>query len=64
MNEILLSVREAAALLSVTRLRLLRWARSGYVPSVVLPDCEFRFLRSDLEKWASELPKWSKGGEA
>jgi excisionase family DNA binding protein len=47
-DEILLTDYETAEQLRISRNKLLRLARAGKVPHVLLPDGEFRFRRSDL----------------
>ena len=42
---------EAAQLIRMPPARLLRLAREGRVPCVVLPDQEIRFVESDLWDW-------------
>jgi excisionase family DNA binding protein len=50
-DEILLTDSEAAELLRILRTRLVKLARRGIVPHVLLPDGEIRFSRSDLVEW-------------
>lgn len=52
-NEILLTDGEAAKLLRILRTRLVRMARAGKVPSIILPDGEIRFSRADLIEWVA-----------
>jgi excisionase family DNA binding protein len=52
-TEILLTDSEAATLLRILRTRLLRLARRGEVPHVLLPDGEIRFRRADLVAWVA-----------
>ena len=52
-DEILLTGLEAAFLLRIPRSRLVRLARAGTVPHVLLPDGQIRFRRADLEAWAA-----------
>ena len=47
----LLTTAEAAQRLAVLPARLLRWAKAGRVPCVVLPDGEPRFSPADLDAW-------------
>jgi hypothetical protein len=42
---------EAARILRMPRLRLLRLAKAGDVPSIRLPDGEYRFVQADLWAW-------------
>jgi hypothetical protein len=50
-DQILISEAEAAGLLRILRTRLVRLARAGKAPCVILPDGEIRFRRSDLVAW-------------
>jgi excisionase family DNA binding protein len=52
-DEILLTDGEAAKLLRILRTRLVRLARAGKVPCVILPDGEIRFSRADLIEWVA-----------
>lgn len=52
--EILLDATEAGAQLRMPRARLTRLARKGEVPSIVLPDGEIRFRRTDLVEWVAQ----------
>ena len=47
----LLTDGEAANLVRMLPTRLLKLAKAGVVPSVTLPDGEYRFLESDLWDW-------------
>jgi predicted site-specific integrase-resolvase len=50
-NAILLTDGEAAGRLRMLPIRLVRLAKAGRVPCVVLPDGEIRFSESDLREW-------------
>jgi len=50
----LLTDGEAADLLRMLRTRLVRLAKQGRVPHVLLPDGELRFDRADLLVWIQE----------
>ena len=50
----LLSDDEAADRLSMLRARLVRLAKAGDVPHVILPDGELRFIESDLWDWVEK----------
>jgi excisionase family DNA binding protein len=52
-DEILLTDIEAAEHLRINRARLVRLARRGVVPHILLPDNEIRFRRSDLVEWVA-----------
>lgn len=52
-DTILLTDVEAANLLRILRTRLVRLARRGEVPHVLLPDGEIRFRRQDLVQWVA-----------
>ena len=56
-EEILLTDTEAARLLRILRSRLVRLARAGQVPHVLLPDGEFRFRREDLVAWVASYSR-------
>jgi excisionase family DNA binding protein len=60
---ILISVDQAAELLSVSPRRLLRLARDGAVPSVDLGDGEFRFAPEQLREWVRAKAQESKTTE-
>jgi hypothetical protein len=63
-DELLLTDDEAATLLRMLRARLVRLARAGKVPCVILPDCEVRFRRSDLESWVEARTRPARTAEA
>ncbi len=50
----LLTDGEAADLLRMIRTRLVRLAKQGKVPHVLLPDGEVRFDRSERSAWVHE----------
>ena len=50
-----MTLKEAAELLRVDQKTLLRWARGGKVPALVLPDRSVR-LEADV------LRRWMQGG--
>lgn len=52
--EILLTDTEASDAVRMLRARLVRLARAGKVPCVLLPDGEVRFRRADLENWVAQ----------
>ena len=56
-DSILLHDTEAASLVKMTTRRLVRLAKSGNAPCVILPDGEVRFRRQDLEKWVGEFAR-------
>ena len=55
MNAILISLDEAAELLSITPRKLLRIARAGRLPSIDLGDGELRFDPDRLREWVREV---------
>jgi excisionase family DNA binding protein len=63
-EEILLSGSEAATLLRILRARLLRLARRGEVPHILLPDGEIRFRRADLVAWVATYERPADQTEA
>jgi len=50
----LLTHHEAGDVLRMLPARVLRFAKSGELPHVKLPDGELRFVESDLWQWVSE----------
>ncbi|HEY2411590.1 MAG TPA: helix-turn-helix domain-containing protein [Pirellulaceae bacterium] len=56
-HAILISLDDAAWLLSITPFRLRRLVREGRVPVVDLGDGELRFSRRDLQQWVEQLPR-------
>ncbi len=50
-DALLLTDAEAARLLRMLRSRLVRMARRGDVPCIILPDGDVRFRRGDLAEW-------------
>ena len=52
-DQLLITGFEAALMLGMSRTRLVRIARRGEVPHVVLPDGEIRFRRADLVEWVA-----------
>jgi excisionase family DNA binding protein len=63
-DEILLTDTEAARLLRILRTRLVRLARRGEVPHILLPDKEIRFRRSDLVAWVANYRRPGAAEEA
>ena len=54
-SPLLIDAHEAGRLLDMPPARVTRLAKRGELPSVVLPDGEYRYLASDLEKWIKEF---------
>ena len=63
-NAILIHDFEAAELVRMTTRRLVRLAKQGKAPCVMLPDGEVRFRESDLRAWVDEhrQPPVAAGG--
>ncbi len=51
---ILINARDAGRLLDMILSRATRLAKCGSLPSVLLPDGEYRFRPADLEAWCEE----------
>jgi len=51
---LLIDVHDAAALLSISRARVARLAKTGQIPCVWLPDGELRFSEQDLTRWIDQ----------
>ena len=51
---LLINAHEAGRLLQMLTARVVRLAKHGELPCVVLPDGEYRFQVSDLEVWVAE----------
>lgn len=47
----LLTVREVAERLQVSRSTVRRWVADGSLPAMVMPSGAFRFREADLETW-------------
>lgn len=62
-SDILLTDSEAAKALRMLRSRLVRFARAGKVPCVILPDGEVRFRRDDLVEWVAGFRQPVETGE-
>lgn len=54
MTDTLLTTAEAAQLLRMLPARLVRFAKVGKVPTVLLPDGELRFDAADLRLWIEQ----------
>jgi excisionase family DNA binding protein len=54
---ILISLEDAAVLLSTTSYRLRKLARDGRVPFVDLGDGEMRFSPDELRAWVQHIPR-------
>ena len=65
-TSILLHDFEAAELVRMTVRRLVRFAKQGKAPCVILPDGEVRFRESDLRAWVDEhkQPAEPAGGDS
>jgi hypothetical protein len=46
--------RDAGRLLNMPSARLVRFAKQGIVPCVLLPDGDYRFIAADLIAWAEQ----------
>ena len=53
----LLNENEAGDVLGMLPRRVIRLARKGIIPSVVLPDREIRFCESDLWEWIQDYKR-------
>lgn len=64
-DPILIDARTAGRLLDMIPARVARLAKRGLLPSVVLPDGEYRYLPADLREWAeSHRQPVESGGPA
>jgi excisionase family DNA binding protein len=59
----LLDASEAAILLRMGNAKVLRLAKAGGIPCVVLPDGEYRFDRSDLASWIAAHKRPTTSGQ-
>ena len=50
----LLTAREVADMLSVSRETILRWTRRGELPAIRLPGGAIRYRESELDGWLEE----------
>ncbi len=57
----LLTAREVADLLSVSVETILRWHRSGKLPSLTLPSGAIRFTEDQIAAWIAERAAPSRG---
>jgi hypothetical protein len=56
-TSILLHDFEAAGLVKMTTRRLVRLAKLGEAPCIMLPDGEVRFRESDLRAWVEKYKR-------
>lgn len=61
---LLIDARDAAYLLGMLPARVLRLAKRGVLPSIILPDGVIRFRRMDLEEWIARLRQPARPQEA
>ena len=57
MSDTLLTTAEAAQLLRMLPARLVRFAKAGKLPTVLLPDGELRFDAADLRGWIEQYKR-------
>lgn len=50
----LLTVRDVAARLQVSRATVRRWVAMKTLPAITLPSGAFRFREADLEEWLAK----------